>query len=51
MTPDEADQLQAAYREQRAAWAEAIGRPFPQRRSSKRKPIPGVIDLDDDEVG
>lgn len=51
MSPEEAEALQKAYLEDRRDWAEAIGRPFPQRRSSKRKPEPAVIDGEDPELG
>lgn len=51
MSPEEAEALQAEYVERRAAWAEEINRPFPQRRTSKRKPEPGVVDAADEEMG
>lgn len=51
MSPEEAATKQADYLEERRAWAEAIGRPHPQRRTSKRKPIPGVIDLATEDDG
>lgn len=40
-----------SYEDYRAWRAWALGRPYPQRRTSKRKPEPGVIDLADVEVG
>lgn len=51
MTPDEAAELQRAYTDRRRAWAEEIGRPHLQRRTSKRKPIPGVIDVATEDDG
>lgn len=36
--------LQARYREQRRAYLAAINLPWPERRSRKRKPIPGTYD-------
>lgn len=51
MTPEEAASAQADYHERRRVWADEIGRPYPQRRTSKRKPIPGVIDVDAEDDG
>ena len=39
------------YPEYRAWRAWALGRPYPLRRTSKRKPEPGALDLADEEVG
>lgn len=51
LSPAEAEALQEAYHETRRAWAAEIGFPFPERRSRKRKPIPGAIDAEDPELG
>jgi hypothetical protein len=51
LSPDEAEAAQQAYHERRRAWAAEIGFPFPERRSRKRKPIPGVIDVVDETEG
>lgn len=51
LTPEQAEERQAAYHEVRRAWAEEINFPFPERRSRKRKPFPGVLDAADDSEG
>jgi hypothetical protein len=49
--------LQRAYHEKQRAYVASVAghyaglRPWPLRRSSKRKPIPGVYALVDDGVG
>lgn len=49
--------LHRAYRENRRAYVEEASRlistmsPWPKRRSSKRRPIPGVIDVPSDAEG
>jgi hypothetical protein len=43
--------LHERYREQRRAWCAEVGFPWPERRSRKRKPIPGVIDVVDETEG
>lgn len=45
-----ASELQDAYEDIRADWAESIGRPYPKRRR-KIKPPPGSVDLIDEELG
>lgn len=40
------------FQQYRAWRAEhVLKRPFPLRRTAKRKPVPGVLDLADEEVG
>jgi hypothetical protein len=51
MLPVVSPALWRAYHEKRRAWAAEIGFPFPERRSRKRKPIPGAIDANDPELG
>lgn len=41
--------LWRAYHQKRRAWAAEIGFPFPERRSRKRKPIPGLLEPAEDE--
>lgn len=46
--------LQARYVESRAAWVADPDnglKPLPRRRTSKRKPIPGVLDVADHSEG
>lgn len=43
--------LQARYRAQWGAYRASIGLPLPKRRPRARKPIPGVLDTQDGELG
>jgi hypothetical protein len=43
--------LQQRYHEKQRAYRSSVGLPWPERRSRKRKPIPGVLDVADDEAG
>lgn len=43
--------LQQRYHEKQRAYRASVGLPWPERRSRKRKPIPGVLNVADDEAG
>jgi hypothetical protein len=43
--------LQRRYQDARRAYLSTTDYPWPQRRSRKRKPVPGVLDVADDEAG
>lgn len=49
--PAVSDLLQRAYREQRRDYLATTDFPWPARRSRKRKPYPGVLDVVDDSEG
>ena len=43
--------LERRYREQRRSYLAEAGFPWPERRSRKRRPIPGVLDFVDETEG
>lgn len=49
--PVVSDILHRRYREQRREYLAATDFPWPARRSRKRKPFPGVLDVADDSEG
>ena len=49
--PAVAKLLQARYLAKWSAYRAAIGLPLPKRRPRARKPIPGVLDTQDGELG